>query len=281
MALQVNTNVAAINAQRNLSSVTARLQKNYAHLSSGLRIATAADDAAGLAISERLRAKVRGLNQAIRNANDGISLVQTAEGHLTEDSNILSRMKELAIEARNGTVSSADRATLDEEFQALLSELQRNADSAEFNGTQLLDGTGGATIEFQVGAGTTAGVDTFSATLADVTTGSTGLNVAGLSINTATMADIDTVIDTLDSAIDTVNSARGGFGAAQNRLESTISSLRVQVENLSAAESRIRDVDVAFETSDLTRNSIIQQAAVAILAQSNVQPQIALSLLQG
>jgi flagellin len=279
MGLRVNTNISSVVAQRNLQEVTTRLQRNYSHLSSGLRISTAADDAAGLAISERLRAKTRSLNQAIRNANDGISLVQIAEGALAEDSNILSRMKELAVEARNGTTSPIDRATLDDEFQSLISALDRNANSANFGGVQLLDGST-STITFQVGDGTLAGVDTFTASLANVTAGGTGLNVTGLSINSATMSDIDTVINTLGTAIDTVNSSRGVFGAAQNRLQSTISSLAISVENLTAAESRIRDVDVAYESADLTRNTILQQSATAILAQANVQPQLALSLLR-
>jgi flagellin len=280
MGLRVNTNISSVVAQRNLQEVTTRLQRNYSHLASGLRISTAADDAAGLAISERLRAKVRSLQQAVRNANDGISLVQIAEGALAEDSNILSRMKELAVEARNGTTSPIDRATLDDEFQSLIAALDRNANSAIFGGVQLLDGTT-STITFQIGDGTVANVDTFTASLSNVTAGPTGLNVTGLTINTATMTDIDTVINTLSTAIDTVNSSRGVFGAAQNRLQSTISSLGISVENLTAAESRIRDVDVAYESSDLTRNTILQQSATAILAQANVQPQLALQLLRG
>jgi flagellin len=280
MGLRVNTNISSVVAQRNLGEVTVRLQKNYSHLASGLRITSAADDAAGLAISERLRAKVRSLQQATRNANDGISLVQTAEGALSEDSNILSRMKELAVEARNGTTSLTDRATLDDEFQSLVAALDRNASSSNYGGVQLLDGTS-STITFQVGDGVTAGVDTFTASLADATTGATGLNVTGLTINTACATSIDTVITTLNTAIDTVNSARGVFGAAQNRLETTISSLNITVENLTGAESRIRDVDVAFETADLTRNTILQQAATSILAQANLQPQNALVLLRG
>jgi flagellin len=279
MGLRVNTNVSSIVAQRNLLDVTNRLQKNYSRLASGLRIATAADDAAGLAISERLRAKVRSLNQAVRNANDGISLVQTAEGALSEDSNILSRMKELAVQARNGTTSDSDRATLDEEFQSLIGALSRNATATSYGGANLLDGST-STITFQVGDATTAGVDTYTASLADVSTGATGLNVDSLSINTSCMSSIDSVITSLNTAIDTVNSARGRFGAAQNRLQSTIASLAVAVENLTAAESRIRDVDVAFESADLTRNSILQQAATSILAQANLQPQNALALLR-
>jgi flagellin len=280
MGLRVNTNISSIVAQRNLQEVTNRLQRNYSHLASGLRIAVAADDAAGLAISERLRAKIRSIQQAVRNANDGISLVQTAEGALSENSNILSRMKELAVQSRNGTTSANDRATLDEEFQSLVDALSRNADATNYGGVQLLDGSA-TTITFQVGDDVVAGVDTFTASLADVSVGATGLNVTGLTVNTACMSDIDTVITTLNTAIDTVNSARGRFGAAQNRLQSTIASLAISNENLSAAESRIRDVDVAFESGDLTRNSILQQAATSVLAQANLQPQAALALLRG
>ncbi|MFN0206398.1 MAG: flagellin [Planctomycetota bacterium] len=277
MGLRVNTNISSIVAQRNLQEVTLRLQRNYSRLASGLRIASAADDAAGLAISERLRAKIRSLHQSIRNANDGISLVQTAEGALSENSSILARMKELAVQARNGTASSSDRATLDDEFRSLVAALGRNSSATTYGGVQLLDGTS-ANITFQVGDGIVAGVDTFTTSLADVTT--TTLGVETLTINTDCMDLIDNVIDTLGTSIDTVNVARGRFGAAQNRLQSTISSLNVSIENLAAAESRIRDVDVASESADLTRNSILQQAATAILGQANLQPQAALQLLR-
>ncbi|MBL8694558.1 MAG: flagellin FliC [Planctomycetes bacterium] len=277
MGLRVNTNVTSIVAQRNLQEVTIRLQKNFSHLASGLRIATAADDAAGLAISERLRAKIRSLQQAVRNANDGISLVQTAEGALSENSNILTRMKELAVQARNGTTSSSDRATLDDEFQSLISALSRNATATTYGGVNLLNSS--SDVTFQVGDGVSAGVDTFTASLADVTTSTLG--VSSLSLNTSSVGSIDSVITALGSAIDTVNTARGKFGAAQNRLASTIASLNISVENLTAAESRIRDVDVAFESGDLTRNSILQQAATSILGQANLQPQAALALLRG
>ncbi|MBI3820941.1 MAG: flagellin FliC [Planctomycetes bacterium] len=279
MGLRVNTNISSIVAQRNLSEVTLRLQKNFSHLASGLRISVAADDAAGLAISERLRAKIRSVGQAVRNANDGISLVQTAEGALSEDSNILSRMKELAVQARNGTSSSSDRVTLDDEFQSLIAALGRNASATTYGGVNLLDGSA-STITFQVGDGTTAGVDSYTTSLADVTT--TGaLAVSTLTINSSCTTTIDNVITSVDSAIDVVNSARGRFGAAQNRLTSTISSLQISSENLTAAESRIRDVDVALESGDLTRNSILQQAATAILGQANLQPQAAIQLLRG
>ncbi|MBL8694556.1 MAG: flagellin FliC [Planctomycetes bacterium] len=278
MGLRVNTNISSIVAQRNLQEVTLRLQKNFSHLASGLRISQAADDAAGLAISERLRAKIRSLQQSIRNANDGISLVQTAEGALSENSNILARMKELAVQARNGTTSSSDRATLDDEFQSLINALSRNATATSYGGVSLLDGNQ-SEITFQVGDGVTSGVDTFTASLADVTTGTLG--VSSLSLNTSSVGSIDSIIVALGSAIDTVNTARGKFGAAQNRLASTIASLTISVENLTAAESRIRDVDVAYESGDLTRNNILQQAATSILGQANLQPQAALSLLRG
>jgi flagellin len=260
MALRINSNLSSIDAQRGLSSVTTRLEKNFQHLSSGLRVATASDDAAGLGISERLRAQVRSLTQAQRNANDGISLVQTTEGALNEVSNILVRMRELSVESNNGTTSSSDKDTLDQEFQNLISEIDRIAGATNFNGTQVLDGST-ASVTFQVGSGTTSN-DTISVSLASALASDLGVNA-------------------LDAAIDIVSSSRGDLGAAQNRLQSTITNLGVHIESLSAAESRIRDVDVAFETADLTRNSILQQAALSILAQANLQPQAALTLIHG
>ncbi len=273
MGLRVNTNIASLNAQRNLEKVTGRLDTNYRRLSTGLRITTAADDAAGLAISERLRSQVRSLGQAKRNANDGISLVQTAEGALNETSAILIRMRELSIQASNGTVSDSDKSTLNEEFSALRSEIDRIAKSTEFNDVNLLD-NGGA-VKFQIGFGTTSGVDTISVSLSPAL--ATSLALESLSI--ASSGNQSAAIDAIDTAIDKVSSVRGSFGAVQNRLSSTISNLGVQIENLSSAESRIRDVDVADETAQLTRNSILQQAAVSILSQANVAPQTALSLL--
>ena len=274
MPLRINSNLSSINAQRGLSSVTTRLERNFSRLSSGLRIVSAADDAAGLGISERMRAQVRSLTQAQRNANDGISLVQTAEGALNEVSNILIRMRELAIEANNGTTSDADKDTLDQEFQDLISEIDRIAGSTDFNGKDLLNAA--STVDFQVGSGTSAN-DTISVALASVL--GSDLGVDTLDISSAGSAT--TAIDAIDVAIDTVTSSRGDLGAAQNRLQSTITNLGVHIESLSAAESRIRDVDVAFETADLTRNSILQQAALSILAQANLQPQAALTLLSG
>jgi flagellin len=274
MGLRVNTNVASINAQRNLSNVTERLSTNYRRLSTGLRISTAADDAAGLAISERLRSQVRSLEQAKRNANDGISMVQTAEGALNEVSSILTRLRELAIQSANGSVSNQDRDTLDEEFQSLINEINRIGSSTEFNGIKLLDGSS-SSVNFQVGFGTTSGIDTIGITLSAAL--STSLSLQSLDIGSG--GTTSTAITNIDAAINSVSSLRGSLGAVQNRLGSTINNLAIQVENLSAAESRIRDVDVAYESAQLTRNSILQQASISILAQANAQPQAALTLL--
>jgi len=276
MGLRVNSNIASLNAQRSLSNTTEKLQANYRRLSTGLRISTASDDAAGLAISERFRAQVRSTNQAIRNAQDGISLTQTGEGALNEVSSILIRMRELSIQASNGTVSDADKATLNQEFTDLINEIDRIAQSTTFNGVQLLDGTG-STITFQVGTGTTTGIDTIQLSTSDTLASTLGLST----LDIGSGGSPTTAVNLLDDAINSVSRVRGQFGAAQNRLTTTIANLQIQSENLSAAESRIRDVDVAVETSSLTRNSILQQAAISILAQANTQPQAALQLLQG
>ena len=257
MGLRVNTNVASTNAQRNLSTVTERLGNNFRRLSTGLRISTAADDAAGLAISERLRSQVRSLEQAKRNANDGISFVQTAEGALNEVSSILTRLRELAIQSSNGSVSNADKETLDEEFQSLVNEVNRIGRSTEFNGIKLLDGSS-SSVSFQVGFGTTTGIDTLSVALSAAL--STSLSLQSLDIGSG--GTTTTAITNIDAAINSVSALRGSLGAIQNRLGSTINNLAITVENLSAAESRIRDVDVAYETAQLTRNSILQQASI-------------------
>jgi flagellin len=274
MGLRVNTNVASLNAQRNLASTTVRLGDNFRRLATGLRIATAADDAAGLAISERLRSQIRSLDQAKRNSNDGISLVQTAEGALNEVNTILVRLRELSIQSANGTVSNADRETLDQEFQSLVGEIDRIARSTEFNGIKLLDGSS-STVRFQVGFGTNTAVDSVAVSLSASLSTTLALNT----LDIGSGGDTSLAISAVDSAISAVSSLRGRLGAVQNRLSSTINNLSVQVENLSAAESRIRDVDVAYETAQLTRNSILQQASIAILAQANAQPRAALSLL--
>jgi flagellin len=271
MGLRVNTNVSSLTAQRNLASVTGRLQGNFARLSSGLRIATAADDAAGLGVSERMRSQIRSYAVAGRNAQDGISLAQTAEGAMGEISNNLSRMRELAVQAANGTLTTTDRATLDTEFQALITEIGRVATDTTFNGVALLDGTT-SSLDIQVGIDSG---DTISVGLSSSTT--TALGIGGLAVTSTTLAS--SALATIDTAINTVSTNRGALGAAQNRLNSVVASISNVRENLSAAESRIRDVDVAAETADLTRNSILQQAAVSVLSQANVQPQLALSLL--
>jgi flagellin len=276
MGLRVNTNVTSINAQRNLSTVTERLSTNYRRLSTGLRISTASDDAAGLAISERLRSQVRSLEQSKRNANDGISLVQTAEGALNEVSSILTRLRELSVQSSNGSVSSQDKDTLNEEFKSLVSEVNRIGRSTEFSGIKLLDGSA-SSVTFQVGFGTTSGIDTLSVSLSAALSTSLSLN----SLDIGSSGSTTTALNNIDTAINTVSALRGSLGAAQNRLGSTINNLAVQVENLSAAESRIRDVDVAYETAQLTRNNILQQAAISVLSQANSQPQSALSLLRG
>ena len=251
------------------------MQSNFRRLSTGLRIATAADDAAGLAISERFRAQVRSTEQAIRNAQDGISLTQTGEGALNEVSSILIRLRELAVQANNATVSGQDRNTLNQEFRDLINEVDRIARSTTFNSVNLLDGSG-STLVFQVGIGTTIGIDTILLTLSNTLSSTLGL----VSIDVGATGSPTSAITAIDSAINTVARVRGSFGAVQNRLNATVQNLRIQSENLSAAESRVRDVDVAAETAELTRNSILQQAAIAVLSQANVQPQIALQLLQ-
>jgi flagellin len=275
MGLRINTNTASLNAQRNLTQTTEALQRSLERLSSGLRITRASDDAAGLAISERFRAEVRSLQQAQRNAMDGISMLQIAEGALNETSGILIRLRELAIQSANGTLGTGERAALDAEFQALIGEIDRVAAVTEFNGTALLDGTA-TTVTFQVGVNNTTN-DQISVTGVDAT--STGIGVNGLAVDT--QANAQAAIASIDTAIDSVTSLRADFGTAQNRLESTVRSIAVSVENTAAAESRIRDVDVASETALMTRAQVLQQAGIAVLAQANVSSQNALALLRG
>lgn len=273
MGLRVNTNVASVNAQRNLMNTTDRLNRSLERLSSGLRITRASDDAAGLAISERFRADIRSLAQAQRNANDGVSMLQIAEGALNETSSILIRMRELAIQSANGTLGSEEREALDKEFQALLEEIDRIAQVTEFNGTKML--AGAVTVTFQIGIDNTTN-DRIAVSGSDAT--ASGLGVGGLSV--ASQGDAQAALSAIDDAITTVSTLRADFGAAQNRLESAIRSIRVAIENTSAAESRIRDVDVAAETAELTRNQVLQQAGIAVLAQANLSTQAALALLQ-
>lgn len=274
MALSINTNVASLNAQRNLGASQTNLSKSMQRLSSGLRINSAKDDAAGLAISDRMTAQIRGLNQAVRNANDGISLAQTAEGALQETTNILQRMRELAVQSSNDTNSADDRKSLNDEVAQLTAELDRIAGTTKFNGRGLLNGSTKNAI-FQVGANNGAN-QTISITVNSTTT--KGLGVSGLAISTGAKATA--AIATVDKAIKSVAGIRGQLGAVQNRFESTIANLSNVSENLSAARSRILDADIAQETSDMTKNNILQQAGVAILAQANQAPNLALSLLR-
>lgn len=273
MGLRINTNVASLTAQRNLFSTTNRLQGNFSRLSSGLRIASAADDAAGLGISERQRSQVRSLTVASRNTQDGISLAQTAEGALNEVSNLLGRARELAVQASNGTLSQDDRDTIDTEVGAILGEIDRIASTTNFNGVNLLDGSTAA-VDIQVGINDSAN-DRISVALVDTDTTALTINA----ITTDSAANAQAALTAIDGAVNSVNTARGELGASQNLLSSSLASTLNLRENLSASESRIRDVDVAEETADLTRNSILQQAATSVLAQANAQPQIALSLL--
>ncbi len=275
MGLRVNTNISSLSTQRHLAEVTERLNGNFRRLSSGLRIANAADDAAGLGISERMRAQIRSLGQAARNGQDGIGLVETTEGALHEANSSLIRMRELAVQAANGTYNSGDRQTLDAEFQFLLQEIDRIATTTTFNGVNVLNQATG-TVVLQIGAEVG---ETITLDLADTTT--TALGLSGASFNLLTSTNASGVLDPLDAAISSLSTTRGNLGAAQNRLLSVIRSIQNTNENLTGAESRIRDVDIASETADLTRNTIMQQAAVSVLSQANLQPQIALALLQG
>lgn len=274
MSLRINTNINSLNIQRNLARIGVLLAKNLQRLSTGLRIVTAADDAAGLQISERLRAQIRSLDQAKRNSSDGISLAQTAEGALDEVSSMLIRMRELSVQSANGTNSATDKDTLQAEFDQLRSEITRISSSTQFNGINLLDGSS-TSISFQVGSGVNVAVNQIALQLDS--TLSTSLSIDTLDIGST--GNTSTAISSIDSAIDTVSGLRGRLGAVQNRLSYTINNLSVQVENLTAAESRIRDVDFAYETAQLTRNMILQQASIALLAQANSLPESALSLL--
>lgn len=280
MGLRINTNVASLTAQKNLAKTQSALERSLDRLSSGLRITRAGDDAAGLAISESLRAQIRGLTQAQRNANDGISVIQTAEGALNEMSNILIRLRELAMQSSSdGSVSNSERSFLQNEFSALQSEMTRIANATSFGGRTLLDGslsTSGLT--FQVGIFNNASVDRVSLTINDARASALGVSSSQAAVSTAAAAQAS--LSTIDSALTNISTIRGDLGGVQNRLQSTINNLSVSVENLSAANSRIRDVDVAAETAALTRAQVLQQAGIAVLAQANVSSQVALILLQ-
>ncbi|MCP9442247.1 MAG: flagellin [Nitrospira sp.] len=274
MALIVNNNPASIAAQRNLTVSTNALQRSVERLSSGLRITRAADDAAGLGLSESLRAQIRSINQATRNASDGISLTQIADGAASVIGSLLARMRELASQSSSGTVGATERSYIDQEFLALRSEIDRIAQTTEFNGQALTSGT---TISFSIAIGFRSGTgNTLSLDLNDLQTSSLGLT--GVNVSTSTNAT--SALANIDNAISAVATARAEYGSLQNRLEATISNLQVTSENITAAESRIRDADIAYETSVFTKNQILVQAGISVLAQANTLPQQALALLQ-
>jgi flagellin len=280
MGLIVNTNLFSLNAQRNVDRVQNQLGRSVERLSSGLRVNSAKDDAAGLAISVKLSAHIRSIDQAVRNAQDGVSVVQVAEGAMNEIHNILTRMRELAQQAATGTLSSSDRSALNQEFQDLKSEITRISDTTEFNGLKLLDGTLSVNgISLQVGINNTSNdrITITGSTLADIDASALGLSGTQSSIETA--ANAQSMLTLVDSAISVVSTRRGDLGAVQNRLGNTIANLEIAAENFSAANSRIADADFAIETANLTRSQIILQAGVAVLAQANVLPQYALQLL--
>ncbi len=280
MALRINFNQAASAAQRGLAASQDSYSKQAEHLSSGLRINRASDDAAGLAVSEKLKNQVRGLNQAQRNAQDSISLIQTAEGALTETHSLLARMRELAVQSSNDTLTASDRANLNAEFTQLQAEVDRIATSTQFNTALLLNGSGTATaLTFQIGANNG---DTLA--LAIDGTQASVLNVAFNSANgvagVAYQSSASAMISILDTAVNVVSEDRAELGAVQNRLESTIRSLAVASENTSAANSRIADADIASSMSELVRAQILQQAGVSVLAQANQAPSLVLQLLK-
>ncbi len=271
----INTNIMSLNTQRALNMSQGSMQTSLERLSSGLRINRAKDDAAGLAISERFTAQIRGLEQANRNANDGISMLQTAEGAMAEIANALQRMRELAVQAINDTVSAADKASLDDEYQALANEIDRNTNSTEFNGVSVIGAV--ATLTFQIGFEADAN-NQVTVTTADVAAASGVVSAIAGAISTKASASY--MVGAIDIALNKLSEIRADFGAAQNRLESTIRNNANIVENQSAARSRILDADFARETANLTRTQILQQAGTAMLAQANKLPQNVLSLLQ-
>ena len=281
----INTNIMSLNAQRNLSATQSALATSVQRLSTGLRVNSAKDDAAGLAIAERMNTQVRGMNVAIRNANDAISLAQTAEGALSKINDMGQRMRELAVQSANATNNATDRESLDAEFQALSAEIKRNLEGTSFNGTKLFAAL--ATMTFQVGANN-ATTDQIAVVTANLTTETsmTGILGGGAGGGGAAAADIKDVgksreaLDKLDKMLATVNAKRAEFGATQNRFEAVIQTLQVSAENQTAARSRIMDADFASETASLTRSQVLQQAGTAMLSQANSLPNNVLSLLR-
>ena len=276
MAIRISTNVASLNAQKNLGVTQRQMDTSLARLSSGFRINQAADDAAGLAISENLKGQIRGLRQAGRNANDGVSLVQVAEGGLNETSTMLIRLRELAVQASSDTIGDTERKFLDVEYQQLKSEIQRISEVTSFNGRDLLNGTGGV-LDIQVGTHNDSFKDriSFNSSAANSSLQALGMMAESVGVKESAQQSIDAV----DRALVSVNSIRANFGAMQNRLQSTIQNIAISDENFSAANSRIRDADIAAESADLARNNILLQAGVSVLGQANSMQQVALKLL--
>ncbi|MER2492153.1 flagellin [Catenovulum sediminis] len=273
MGMFVNTNVSSLNAQRQLMNSSNGLNTSFERLSSGFRINRAADDAAGMQISERMTSQIQGLNQAVRNANDGISVVQTAEGAMQEITSSLQRIRQLAVQSQNGINSSSDRAALQKEVSALKTEISRIGANTQFAGVDVL--TGGYSAAFLVGAN---GGQTISVNLSrSGGYGASGLSLASTTV--ATVAGASAALTAIDTAISTIGAARADLGALQNRFQSTIRNLSNVIENVSSARSQIRDTDFATETAELTRNQIVQQASISVLSQANQRPQSALSLL--
>ena len=276
MGLRINTNVASLTAQKNLFGTKLKLDKSLERLGTGLRINHAGDDAAGLAISESLRATIRGEKQARRNAQEGIAFIQVAEGALNEVSNILIRLRELGVQAASDTIGPVERQFLNVEYDQLIQEVDRIANGTEYNGSQLLSGTG-TILDFQVGVHNDPFIDriSFDSSKADANSAALGLNLTSVSDKVSAQNSLAAV----DAALVSVNAMRADFGAIQSRLMSTIQNLSVSIENQSAAFSRIRDVDVAEETAELTRQNVLMQAGTSVLAQANQLPQLALGLL--
>ncbi len=276
MGLRINTNTTSLAAQRSLNKSTNSQQSNLEKLSSGSRINKAGDDAAGLAISEKLKANIRSTNQAKRNAGDGISMIQVAEGGMNEVSNILIRLKELSVQAASDTIGESERKFSDLEFQSLVQEVDRIAESTSFNGTNLLNGQGDS-LDFQIGTGNQEGQDRIAYNPQDTSVKADAIGVASMSV--LTKEDSQNNLEALESSIQGVNANRAVLGALQNRLTSTISNLEVKSENLSAANSRIRDTDVAEVSAKLTRDNILSQAGTSVLSQANASQNGALRLI--
>ncbi|WJW74585.1 flagellin [Thiohalobacter sp. IOR34] len=277
MAQVINTNIMSLNSQRALNRSQSNLQTSLQRLSSGLRINSAKDDAAGLAIATGLTKQIRGFNQAIRNANDGVSLAQTAEGALDEITNMVQRVRELAVQAANGNYTSTERSALNKEVNQLRQEISRIADAVTFNGVKVIGST--AVAKFWVGNGTGSAANAIAISFKDIT-GTSGITSFITNANVTTVSDALSTITVADTALTRINAIRADLGAKQNRFESTVRSLQNAVENLSASRSRVQDADFAMETANLTRAQILQQAGTAMLAQANAVPQNVLSLLR-